>query len=68
MINSMFMLRSYKTISYDTILQRKLKVMDASAIALARDNKLPIIIFSLSAPNGLLGIIEGKGHFTRVEN
>ena len=58
----------YKTISYDTILQRKLKVMDASAIALARDNKLPIIIFSLSAPNGLLGIIEGKGHFTRVEN
>ena len=58
----------YKTISYDTILQRKLKVMDASAIALARDNKLPIIIFSLSAPNGLLGIIKGKGHFTRVEN
>ena len=58
----------YQTVSYDTILQKNLKVMDASAIALARDNKLPIIIFSLSAPNGLPGIIQGKGQFTRVEN
>ena len=60
--------KHYKTISYDTILQKNLKVMDASAIALARDNELPIIIFSLSDPNGLLGIIQGEGHFTRVEN
>jgi uridylate kinase len=57
----------FKKISYDTILQKNLKVMDASAIALARDNKLPIIIFSLSDPNGLLGILQGKGRFTRVE-
>jgi uridylate kinase len=57
----------FKTISYDTILQKNLKVMDASAIALARDNKLPIIIFSLSEPNGLLGIIQGKGNFTTIE-
>ena len=59
--------KHYTTVSYDTILQKNLKVMDASAIALARDNKLPIVIFSLSAPNGLLGIIQGKGQFTRVE-
>ena len=58
----------FQTISYDTILQKNLKVMDASAIALARDNKLPIVIFSLSAPNGLFGIIQGKGQFTRVES
>ena len=57
----------FKKISYDTILQKNLKVMDASAIALARDNKLPIIIFSLSDTNGLLGILQGKGRFTRVE-
>ena len=56
----------FKKISYDTILQKNLKVMDASAIALARDNKLPIIIFSLAEPNGLLGIIQGKGQFTTV--
>ena len=60
--------KHFDTISYDTILQKNLKVMDASAIALARDNKLPIIIFSLSEPNGLLGIIQGKGRFTIVES
>jgi uridylate kinase len=37
--------KHFDKISYDTILQKNLKVMDASAIALARDNKLPIIIF-----------------------
>ncbi len=57
----------YRTISYDTILQKNLKVMDASAIALARDNKLPIVIFSLAAPKGLLGVVQGMGQFTRVE-
>jgi len=60
--------KHFDTISYDTILQKNLKVMDASAIALARDNKLPIIIFSLLEPNGLLGIIQGEGRFTRVES
>ena len=60
--------KHFDIISYDTILQKNLKVMDASAIALARDNKLPIIIFCLLEPNGLLGIIQGKGRFTRVES
>ena len=58
----------YDTLTYLDVLSRDLKVMDASAIALARDNKLPIIIFSLLEPNGLLGIIQGKGRFTRVES
>ena len=44
-----------------------LKVMDASAIALARDNGLPIIVFSLDEPNGLAGIVQGRGRFTIVE-
>ncbi len=56
-----------KTVTYDTILQKNLKIMDASAVALARDNRLPIVVFSLSEPGGLLGIIEGKGKFTKVE-
>ena len=56
------------TVTYDTILQKNLKIMDASAIALARDNKLPIIVFSLSEPDGLLGIIQGRGKFTKVES
>ena len=40
--------------------------MDASAIALARDNKLPIIVFSLDEPGGFRGILSRTGTYTRV--
>lgn len=56
----------FDRVSYDEVLQKNLKVMDASAIALARDNNLPIVVYSLDAPVGLVGIIAGKGTFTRV--
>ena len=49
-------------------LQKNLKVMDASAIALARDNNLPIIVFSLSEKGGFKGIMCGEGTFTVVGN
>ena len=49
------------------MLQKNLKVMDAAAIALARDNGLPIIVFALDEPNGLAGIVQGQGRFTIVE-
>ena len=45
-----------------------LKVMDASAIALARDNNLPIIVFSLDEPGGLASVVQGGGKFTIVSN
>jgi len=56
----------YPHITYDEVLTRNLRVMDASAIALARENKLPIIVFSLNAPDGLAGIVNGQGTFTTV--
>jgi len=56
----------FENISYDEVLQKHLKVMDASAIALARDNNLPIIVFSLDEPGGFRGILAGKGTYTRV--
>ena len=56
----------YKVVSYDEVLQKNLKVMDASAIALARDNNLPIIVFSLSEPGGFAGILRGEGNYTKV--
>ena len=56
----------YDRISYDDVLQKHLKVMDASAIALARDNDLPIIVFSLDEPGGFRGILAGEGTFTSV--
>ena len=58
--------KRYDTISYDEVLQQHLGVMDASAIALARDNDLPIIVFSLDEPGGFRGILAGKGTYTRV--
>ncbi|MEZ7813177.1 MAG: uridylate kinase [Paracoccaceae bacterium] len=58
--------KRYDIISYDEVLQRNLGVMDASAIALARDNNLPIIVFSLNEPGGFCGILRGEGTYTRV--
>ncbi|TQS72922.1 UMP kinase [Rhodobacteraceae bacterium] len=58
--------RRYDTVSYDECLQKNLGVMDASAIALARDNHLPIIVFSLDEPGGFRGILAGEGTYTRV--
>jgi uridylate kinase len=59
--------KRYDRISYDTVLQKHLKVMDAAAIALARDNRLPIVVFALDAPNGLADVVRGQGRFTIVE-
>ncbi|MEL6551182.1 MAG: UMP kinase [Pseudomonadota bacterium] len=59
--------KRFDTVTYDEVLQKRLGVMDASAIALARDNKLPIIVFSLDEPGGFRGILAGQGTFTRVE-
>jgi len=59
--------KRYEAVSYDEVLQKNLKVMDASAIALARDNKLPIIVFSLDEPGGFKGILAGQGTYTIVK-
>ncbi|MDA9566969.1 UMP kinase [Planktomarina temperata] len=56
----------YDSVTYDEVLQKRLKVMDASAIALARDNNLPIIVFSLDEPGGFRGILSGNGTYTKV--
>jgi len=56
----------YASVTYDEVLQKRLKVMDASAIALARDNNLPIIVFSLDEPGGFMGILSGNGTYTKV--
>jgi uridylate kinase len=53
-------------ISHDEVLARNLKVMDASAVALARDNNLPIVVFSLRQEGGLASVLRGEGKFTIV--
>ena len=58
----------YETITYDEVLAQHLGVMDASAIALARENSLPIVVFSLDAEGGFKGILDGSGTFTTVKD
>ncbi len=53
-------------ITYDTALHENFKVMDASAIALARDNSIPIVVFSLFETDDFLSIVDGKGKFSLV--
>ncbi|MDA8586606.1 UMP kinase [Rhodobacteraceae bacterium] len=60
--------KRYDKVSYDEVLAKRLGVMDASAIALARDNKLPIIVFSLDEPGGFKGILAGEGTYTIVKD
>ncbi len=58
--------KRYDAVTYDEVLQKNLKVMDASAIALARDNNLPIIVFPLDEAGGFREILAGKGTYTTV--
>ncbi|QXT38479.1 UMP kinase [Gymnodinialimonas ceratoperidinii] len=60
--------KRYESVTYDEVLAQHLGVMDASAIALARENDLPIIVFSLDEPGGFRTILSGKGTFTRVHD
>lgn len=56
----------YSQIGYDEVIARNLKVMDTAAFALARDSRMPIIVYALDEPAGLSGVLEGKGLSTLV--
>jgi uridylate kinase len=56
----------YDTLSYDEVINQDLKVMDTSAIALSRENGIPIVVFSIHEAGGLRKVVQGEGTFTRV--
>jgi uridylate kinase len=56
----------YERLSYLDVLSRDLGVMDASAISLARENGLPIVVFSIHAPGAFAEVMAGRGRFTVV--
>jgi uridylate kinase len=58
--------RRYERITFDEAIQRNLKVMDATAFALLRDNKLPILVFSILKPGALKRIMVGEDEGTLV--
>ncbi|NBC38024.1 UMP kinase [Novosphingobium sp. FSY-8] len=58
--------KRYDTIDYDTVLADNLKVMDASAVALCRDNKIPIVVFSIRERGNMARVLSGEGTKTVV--
>ncbi|MBO43960.1 MAG: UMP kinase [Rhodospirillaceae bacterium] len=56
----------YDQLSYMDVLAQDLKVMDAAAISLARENGIPIIVFSLNEEGGFANVIKGEGTFTTI--
>ena len=56
----------YDQLTYAEVLARDLKVMDGAAIALARDNQLPVIVFSIEEPGNLLKVLRGQARATLV--
>jgi uridylate kinase len=59
--------KRFETVSYGTVLAQDLKVMDASAIALCRDNKIPIVVFNIRQPGNLAAVLRGEGVSTVVQ-
>ena len=55
-------------LSYDDVIRRNLKVMDTTSITLAKENKIPIIVFSILQKDFLTEIIKGKGSFTIIKD
>ena len=58
----------YDTLSYHEVLARDLKVMDASAIALMRDNGIPIVVFSIHKRGALADVLAGRGVCTTISD
>ena len=56
----------YDFLSYHEVLSRDLKVMDASAISLSRENGIPIVVFSIHEKGNLSQILKGKGRYTVI--
>ena len=60
--------RRYDQLTYRTILAQDLRVMDTAAIALARDNRLPILVFSIHQPGAFAAVIGACGRFTLIDD
>lgn len=56
----------FDTVSYDQVLADNLRVMDASAVALCRDNNIPIVVFSIREKGNLARVLAGEGMHTTV--
>ena len=56
----------FEKVSYDEVLVKNLKVMDAAAVALARDNGIAVVVFCMHDENALVRTLAGEGAFTEI--
>ena len=58
--------KRYESLSYQEVLAKDLRVMDASAIALMRDNNVPIVVFSIRERGNFMKVLQGEGVYTTI--
>src|SRR5580700_11887367 len=56
----------FDRLTYHQVLSKDLQVMDAAAISLSRENRLPIIVFNIHAAGAFAQVMRGEGKFTRI--
>ncbi|MDH5232421.1 MAG: UMP kinase [Gammaproteobacteria bacterium] len=56
----------YSTLSYDDVIERKLNVMDTAAIALCRDQRMPIRVFNMNKSGAMMAVVSGQNEGTLV--
>jgi len=59
--------RRFDRLDYHEVLTRDLQVMDAAAISLARENRIPILVFSIFENGGFAEVVQGRGRYTIIE-
>ena len=59
--------KKYDEISYDEVIKKQLRVMDITAVALAKENNIPIVVFSQHGNNSLKDVVCGKGSYTIIK-
>jgi uridylate kinase len=59
--------KKYSNITYTEVFQQNLQVMDMAAIALARENNLPIKVFSIKERGNFAKVLQGNGNYTKIQ-
>jgi uridylate kinase len=56
----------YERLSHQQAIEKDIKVMDSTAFTLARENRMPIIVFSIQEPGAIAAVLRGEGRATTV--
>ncbi|WP_370930943.1 UMP kinase [Bartonella sp. DGB1] len=56
----------YNELTYMDVIDQNLTIMDSTAISLAKDNNIPIVVYNILSENGLSDIVQGRGRFTKI--